>query len=77
MSSIVACCEAAADINLWPGSPARPTPVTAKSLMKTSTTIPRTPSHFAWCSAAISATMRKVLMGRPFLMKLAASLGES
>ncbi|HEU0039036.1 MAG TPA: hypothetical protein VFR76_07160, partial [Verrucomicrobiae bacterium] len=40
MSSIVACSEVAAGINLRAGSHALTAPVTAKSQMKTSTTIP-------------------------------------
>jgi hypothetical protein len=73
-----ACSEGAAGINLRAGSHARTAPVTAKNQMKTSTTIPRTaPAVLLRAAPRFPRTMRKGLMGAPFLMKLAASLGES
>jgi hypothetical protein len=78
VSSIVACTEAAAGINLRAGSHARPAPVNAKKPNENKCNHTANGSAFLLGAAPRSPrTMRKVLIGRPFLMKLAASLGES
>jgi len=78
MSSVVACSEAAAGINLRAGSPARPTSVTAKKPNENKYKRTANGSAVLLREAPRSPrTLRNLAMGGPFLMKPAASLGES
>jgi len=78
MSSLVACCETAADINLRArfSSPHRTGHYKKPNENKYNYTA-NVLSFLRRAAQRSPRTLRNLLMGGPFLMKLAASLGES